>query len=317
MADEHTQSEDRPAEHMARFEKNVENLLSLWLQSLDMRERIDGLFTDLGESPVGGEDCRVSVNQMIIQSIQEPRYVMLAGSLEAALGDGIAKLEGMLLIESKISLPVDDADWRREAKPAGTGNETGKGREAALNSLRDEGQWANIDKLSKRCHILVGLDGKTKAKAKAKTKLAFQHYVEFIKSKDSKVRAIDDLESRKSYGVPMVEFAPYILALLNANGFSSTGGQSEWALSEIILLSQCGMRGYMGHKMSWAQLKLGLEKMMSSDQYKQFVKEREAQIAAAVKTEEEKKAKAAANAKAAQAFVSEQGKSTVKKDKLG
>lgn len=56
--------------------------------------------------------------------------------------------------------------------------------------------------------------------------------------------------------------------------------------------------------------------MMNSDQYKQFVKEREAQIAAAAKTEEEKKAKAAANAKAAQAFVSEQGKSTVKKDKL-
>lgn len=224
-------------EREIRYEKHVENLLSLWLQGLYAKRQLCDNWINILKRVAGRakhEEHKIEQTSALIcddllaligEAMERPRYVQLAGTLENGLGDAIAQraTARLMLIEAKTKLPLSDREYNREMKPP---MEKGKGRQATFAALQSK--HPTEYSLSRNCHFIVGTsDNDT---------LSFHPYAELLAGNgNGEIKPIDAL-SDPTLGIDAESLANYLFALLEAHESSSDAATAAWLVSEVVLL---------------------------------------------------------------------------------
>jgi len=260
-------------DHDARYEKNVENLFSLWLQGLYVKRQVsenwEPIVSEIArkaqQEGIAKSDVRKLVRGQVLDlvgnAMQHPRYIQMAGTLEYGLGDAIAQSDThkLMLIETKSKLPLSTSAKAREMDPP---DKDGKGRRATFAVL-EEAYWEAYS-LSRSCHFLVGVDDDNT--------LNFQPFLELCSGNGSgNIKPIDKLNDG-SLGIDAERLADYLFALLKAHESGSDAGKAEWLVSEVVLLDYREALDCRAHRILVTELCAVLFNKYGNDAMKEWVK---------------------------------------------
>lgn len=226
------EDETKFTETLHTWEKEVERDLMLLLQTW----HADGAI----KKNISEE--KTDITKLLDQHskyFQQPVYFPFGAKTEAALGDAIAKANGLILIECKRKL--DTADWTREALPEKiiaseeeggkkeVINKGGKDRKAQLERVSEkliEEFNYNAKEIADQCHVLIAPF--SKAKGSGPAALRFTFYWDFIIGNEIEKCVIKatELNELKNLFVPFDEFYNYVLAMIQARNGNESITQS-------------------------------------------------------------------------------------------